>query len=652
MHSISSEGRASGSAASCATRPVRAAALLLDERVPRRYTTRQAQSDAPTDPLVRPPRPKAVEREFDTPDTTEPRVGLLGSQSYCVLLTNAGGGYSRSTDIDVFRWRADATRDATGHWIYLRDVSSGDIWSAAHQPVRAKPTMYQASFAPDRVVFSRTDHGIDTNTEIVVVPRERTEIRRVTLTNRSRVEREIELTSYGEVVLTTAGADRAHPAFQNLFVETEWLPAQCAVLASRRPRASNEHRPWCAHVVATGHESITAVSCETDRAQFIGRGRTVQSPRALDRAGPLSNTAGAVLDPIFALRARVRLEPGRSATIAFTTVVTDTRDEALIAADRHRDLGAAERALALSWTVAQIEMRDLDVSPEAAALYQELAGSLIYPRAALRAPQAERAANRAGQSALWAHGISGDWPIVLATIRAEVGLPSVRQLLVAHNYWRTKGVKADLIILNAKEPSYIQELQDQITAMVISSSEGGMLEVPGGVYIRRSDVLQDEAVSLLRALASVSIVCDGVGTWRDRRRSDTASHRSPAHAVSAGDHRARRGRDAATAGRQWLRLAHRVERLSHRGRRRPRAARSVGKRHRQRERRLLRHRTRWWLRVGREQLFLSAHAVVQRSDQRSRWRSHLSPGRRHWPRVEPHARPAAGEGRPRWCRAI
>ncbi len=490
---------------------VRAAALLLDERVPRRYTTRQAQSDAPTDPLVRAPRPRAVEREFDTPDTPEPRVGLLGSQSYCALLTNAGGGYSRSTDMDVYRWRADATRDATGQWIYLRDVASGEVWSAAHQPVRSKPSRYQVSFAPDRVVFSRTDHGIDTNTEIVVVPRERTEIRRVTLTNRSRVEREIELTSYGEVVLTSNGADRAHPAFQNLFVETEWLPAQCAVLASRRPRASHEHRPWCAHVVATGHESVTAVSCETDRAKFIGRGRSVQTPAALDRAGALSNTAGAVLDPIVALRARVRLEPGRSATIAFTTVVTDTRDDALIAADRHRDLGAAERALALSWTVAQIELRDLDVSPEAAALYQELAGSLIYPREALRASQAERAANRAGQPALWAHGISGDWPIVLATIRAEVGLPSVRQLLVAHNYWRTKGVKADLIILNAKEPSYIQELQDQITAMVISSSEGGMLEVPGGVYIRRSDVLQDDAVNLLRALASITIVCDGVG---------------------------------------------------------------------------------------------------------------------------------------------
>ncbi|CAN5166436.1 hypothetical protein BH09GEM1_BH09GEM1_23090 [soil metagenome] len=490
---------------------VRAAALLLDERVPRRYTARQAQSDDASDPFVRTPRARVALREFDTADTPEPRVGLLGGPSYCVLLTNAGGGYSRSGDMDVFRWRADSTRDATGQWIYVRDVTSGATWSTAHQPVRAVPTAYHVSFAADRVTFSRSDHGIETRTEIVVVPRERTEIRRVTLTNRSRAERDIELTSYAEVVLTTGGADRAHPAFQNLFVETEWVADQCAVLASRRPRASNEARPWCAHVAAVGPESIAKVTCETDRAVFVGRGRTVQLPAALDVSGALGCHAGAVLDPIAALRVRVRLEPGRSATVAFTTIVAETREEALIAADRHNDLGAAERALALSWTVAQIELRDLNVSADAAALYQELAGALIYPREAMRAPEAERAASRQPQSALWAHGISGDWPIVLATIRSEAGLPSVRQLLMAHNYWRTKGVKADLIILNAKEPSYIQELQDQLTAMVVSSSEGGILEVPAGVYIRRGDVLPAADVAMLRSIASIHVVCDGVG---------------------------------------------------------------------------------------------------------------------------------------------
>ncbi|MEO7183356.1 MAG: glucoamylase family protein [Gemmatimonadaceae bacterium] len=489
----------------------RAAALLLDERVPRRYTVRSPLPYTPDDPSMRTEPTQQVVREEDSPDTPEPHVGLLGGAGYTVLLTNAGGGYSRADRLDVFRWRADATRDSTGQWIYLRDVTTGSVWSAAHQPVRATPSFYRATFAADRVVFARTDGAFETRTDVVVVPRERAEIRRVVVINRSRQTRELELTSYGEVVLTDAAADRSHPAFQNLFVETEWVPTHSAVLASRRPRSAGERRPWCAHVVATGPECISDVTCETDRARFIGRGRSASAPRALDDFGDLSCTAGAVLDPIASLRVRVRLEPGRSATVAFTTIIDESRDAVLLAADRYRDLGAAERALALSVTEATIELRNLDVAPADAALYQELAGALIYHRDALRAPQFERMANTRGQQALWAHGISGDWPIVLATIRGSNGLPSVRQLLVAHKYWRMKGVRSDLIILNAKEPSYIQELQDQLTAMVIASTEGGTLDAPGGVFIRRSDIMSAEDVAMLRATASIHVVCDGVG---------------------------------------------------------------------------------------------------------------------------------------------
>ncbi len=490
---------------------VRASSLLLDERVPRRYTTLPAQTDEPTDKFVRPARARAVVREFGDPDTAEPHVAMLGGQAYYALVTNAGGGYSRTGPMDVYRWRADATKDETGYWIYLRDLDTGDLWSAAHQPVRAPAVSYRASFALDRVVFTRVDGAIETRTEIVVVPRERAEIRRVTVCNRARVPREIEITSYGEIVLTDAGADRAHPAFQNLFVETEWLPELGAVLANRRPRSANERRPWCAHVLATGPERVGEISCETDRARFLGRGRTTRAPAALDDGGDLSGTAGAVLDPIASLRTRVRLEPGRSATIAFTTIVADSRESALQAVDRYRDVEASRRALSLMSTEAQMELRDLDISPINAALYQDLAGALIYPRESLRAPRSERLANQRGQAALWAHGISGDWPIVLATIRDAVGLPSVRQLLAAHKYWRMKGLRCDLVILNAKAPSYIQDLQDHIITMVIASSEGGILECPGGVFVRRVDVLADEDVALLRATAAIHIVCDGVG---------------------------------------------------------------------------------------------------------------------------------------------
>jgi cyclic beta-1,2-glucan synthetase len=489
---------------------VRAAALLLDERVPRRYVPRPPQIDVSSETVEPTLRPQISVHAVDTPHTAEPHVGLLGGAGYSVLLTNAGAGHSRANGIDVLRWRADATQDDTGQWIYIKDLTSGALWSAGHQPVRATPSSYRATFATDRVTFARRDGSVDTRTEIVVIASEQAEIRRVTLVNRSSTTRDIELTSYGEVVLCPAAADRAHPAFQKLFVETEWVPG-ATLLASRRPRASDERWPWCMHVVAAGPERIGEVTCETDRARFLGRGRTVHSPRALDVDVPLSGSVGAVLDPIVALRVCVRIEPGRSTTVAFTTAVAHTRDAALRLADRYRDSAAAERALSLARTEAEVELRDLDIAPADVALYQELAGALIYPHEALRAPESERAAVTRGQAALWAQGISGDWPIVLATIRAPGGLESVRQLLVAHRYWRTKGVRSDLVILNAKPHSYAQELQDQLVTMAMASSEGGVIERPGGVFIRRADVLSPDDTALLRATARINVLCDGVG---------------------------------------------------------------------------------------------------------------------------------------------
>ena len=488
----------------------RAARLLLDERVPRRYIVRKSQANAPETPSASATHEQPVVREFDSAQTPEPRIGLLGNVPYCVLVTNAGSGYSRSNGIAVTRWRADATRDDTGQWVYIKDLGTKRVWSAAHQPTAVAPDSYRVTFATDRVVFRRRDGQIETQTDIIVVPRDRAEVRVVAVTNRSRHTREIELTSYGEVVLTDPDADRAHPAFQNLFVHTEWLP-EGIVLATRRPRSTNEHPLSCAHVVATGPECTSAATCETDRAQFVGRGRTTRTPRALDDGVTLSGSVGAVLDPIVSLRVRIRIGAGQTGRVAFTTLVADTRDEARDLADRYRDLRAADRALSLSWTSAQVELRSLDVPAADAALYQVLAGALLYPNEQLRASAQARAENRRGQRALWGQGISGDWPVVLATISNAVGLPSVRQLLIAHKYWRMKGVTADLVIVNDKDPSYVQDLHDQILSMVRASSESGLIDRPGGVFVRRLDTTAPENLALLQAIARVTVVCDGVG---------------------------------------------------------------------------------------------------------------------------------------------
>ena len=488
---------------------VRSAELMLHERIPRRLI---AQAPAPDDAVtMRAPREKEkpAARELDTPHTAQPRTVILGTPPYTVLVSNAGGGYDQYGGFAVTRWRPDGVEDSWGQWCYVRDVSTGDVWSTTFQPTAAEPSMYRTLFATDRAVFLRRDGDIETQMEIAVVPDDAAAVRRITLINRSGTAREIELTSYGEVVLAPPETDRAHPAFGNLFVETEWLAGSRAILASRRPRSREEKTVWCAHVVAVGQEATGEASFETNRTRFIGRGRSTRSPRALDPGVELSGTTGAVLDPIFAIRVRVTIPAGRTARVAFTTIVAEERDRALELADLYHDPYSAKRALDLCWAQGQAELRDLGISPADAALYQQLAGNILYPHPALDTGTKPEVTHP--QDLLWGQGISGDFPIVLGTIATHQGMPSVRQLLQAHHYWRTKGVASDLVILNTHPASYLQELHDELVTTVMASSEAAMLDRPGGVFIRRADLISHQERTLIEALARLHLECDGLG---------------------------------------------------------------------------------------------------------------------------------------------
>ncbi|MDB4972031.1 MAG: hypothetical protein JWN48_372 [Myxococcaceae bacterium] len=488
---------------------VQSAELLLQERLPRSAVLLPPQ---PTQPEVKRPLDNTEasgERSFDAVDVSEPHVALLGQLPYTLMISHCGSGYSRFEDLAVTRFRADGTRDDSGQFCYLKDVTSGRVWSAAHQPVCAPADYYRAVLAPHRVTFRRLDDLIETTTEIAVVPEDAAEIRRVTITNRSQVPRVVELTSYGEIVLAAADADRAHPAFSNLFVETEWHAWCSAITATRRARSAKDRSLVAVHVVDVDAAQDRSVSCETDRARFLGRGRSVRNPLALDRDGPLSDTTGSVLDPVFALRVRVELEPGQSAHVAFTTLVASTREAAFVLADRYHHPQAAQRALDLAWTSTQVELRELQVSPADAGVFQELAGALLYATPSLRASPEEMGFNRGSQPLLWAQGISGDWPIVLAIIDSQEGLKTLRQLFAAHHYWRRRGMAVDLVVLNLQPSLYLQELTHEITAGLYGSSDSGMLDRPGGVFMLRRDLLTPETLLMLRATARLHVQCDG-----------------------------------------------------------------------------------------------------------------------------------------------
>jgi cellobiose phosphorylase len=491
--------------------------LLLQERIPRTsalhvhgagVTATQAGASAAEVPI----------RVLDDPDTPVPEVHLLSNGRYHLMVTHAGGGCSRWKDLAVTRWREDGTRDPWGTFCYLRDVESGTTWSSGHQPTTRRAAHYEAIFSEGRAEFRRRDRGedfdFDTHTEIAVSPEDDIELRRVRITNRSATTRTIEVTSYAEVVLAPPAADALHPAFSNLFVQTEIIEPRRAILCTRRPRSRDEPVPWMFHLMAVHDADAGDVSYETDRARFIGRGQTAAAPLAMKDNAPLSGSQGSVLDPVVASRCLASLEPGQSASVDLVYGVGDSRDAILGLVEKYQDRRLADRVFDLAWTHAQVVLRQINANDADAQLYGRLANAVIYAHAGLRADSSVLMRNRRGQSGLWGYAISGDLPIVLLRIADLANIELVRQLIQAHAYWRLKGLAVDLVIWNEDRAGYRQVLQDQILGLV-SVGQEQVMDRPGGIFVRSAEQISEEDRTLFQSVARV-VLSDSRGTLAEQ----------------------------------------------------------------------------------------------------------------------------------------
>ncbi|MBI4756557.1 MAG: cyclic beta 1-2 glucan synthetase [Betaproteobacteria bacterium] len=504
--------------------------LLLQERIPK-ASAFYAHTAELTGIRAGAGTPEMPIRVLDNPNTPVPEVQLLSNGRYHVMVTNSGGGYSRWKDLAVTRWREDGTRDPWGTFCYLRDVASASTWSTAHQPTLRRAQHYEAIFSEGRAEFRRRDRGdgfdFDTHTEIAVSPEDDIELRRVRITNRSGTRRTIEVTSYAEVVLAAPDADALHPAFSNLFVQTEIVEPRRAVLCTRRPRSRDEQVPWMFHLMAVHEAEVGEVSCETDRARFLGRGRTAAAPRAMDDAAALSGSQGSVLDPVVAIRCRITLEPEQSASVDLVYGIGDSRDAALGLVEKYQDRRLADRVFELAWTHAQVVLRQINANDADAQLYGRLANAVIYAHAALRAESSVLMKNRRGQSGLWGYAISGDLPIVLLRISDMANIELVRQLIQAHAYWRLKGLVVDLVIWNEDRAGYRQALQDQILGLVAVGLETQVMDRPGGIFVRSAEQISEEDRTLFQTVARV-ILSDSRGTLAEQlNRPGAAQVRVP-----------------------------------------------------------------------------------------------------------------------------
>jgi len=489
---------------------IQAVESLLFERVP---LVRMQLGDmrAKTSPLREPETEEPAERTWTEPATPFPRAYLYGSDRYALMITNSGSGYSRWRNWDISRWRADTTLDPWGSFLYLRDTKSGAVWPATSQPLPGRDVKVSATFSADHAEFRRTFQEVESVLSVTVAPEDDVELRRLVVTNHSRRTRQLEITSYLELAMSPHDADAAHPAFNKMFIETEYAE-EGVLLAHRRPRSPQDPPMWCAHMLVG---TPASVQYETDRRTFLGRGNTTRQPQAL--TADLSCTAGCVLDPIFSLRTSAVILPRGRLEISFLTFAGESREAVANLAAKYRHRESVTRAFDMAWTHAQLEFRFLQIGSGAAHRFQELASHLLYPNPALRLPPARLARNQLGQAALWALGISGDLPIVSVTVADSGALPLVQDLLRAHSYWRMRGFLADLVILNQEIGGYERPLHHQLQRQIDAYSRDAGTNRPGGVFLRETSTLTEEQAGLVLA-ASRAVFAGARGTLERQLR--------------------------------------------------------------------------------------------------------------------------------------
>ncbi|GAC1420463.1 MAG: glucoamylase family protein [Flavisolibacter sp.] len=490
--------------------------LLLQEKIPR-VSTYYAPVMHESDTSMLAENDDLPLNVINTPHTPVPEVQLLSNGRYHLMVTNAGGGYSRWKDIAVTRWREDSTCDNWGTFCFIRDLEHENkiFWSAAYQPSHTEGENYEAVFSQGRAEFRRRDYLLETHMEIVVSPEDDVELRRVHITNRSRKKRFIEITSYAEVVLASPASDIAHPAFSNLFVQTEIIAKYNAIICTRRPRSEDEKNPSVFHLMKVYNADIHVVTYETDRSQFIGRCETIHEPAFLNRAEGLSGSEGSVLDPIVSIQYRILINPQETATIDMLIGIAETRDLCNALVEKYQDRYLRNRALELSWTHSQVVLRQINASESDAQLFSKIGSSVIFSNPFLRTDPGIILKNHRGQSALWSYSISGDLPIVLLQIEDSTNIDLVRQLIQAHAYWRLKGLMVDLVIWNEDRGGYRQALQNEIQNLIAPILGTEVKEQPGGIFIRSAEQISSEDRILFQTLARI-VISDKLGSLEEQ----------------------------------------------------------------------------------------------------------------------------------------
>ncbi|MCK9479512.1 MAG: hypothetical protein M0R40_08460 [Firmicutes bacterium] len=482
---------------------VKATEELLCERVPINIIISKETKEriTPLKPIVYPQA--SCIREIENIDVNMPNLHLLSNGNFSVLLSDSGCGYSFAGNMALTRFRSDLQNGTYGHFMYIKNINNGQWWTTSLAPLYDNNAGNRVIFSPHKAEYFHNMNGIDTTTEIIVSPEENAEIRKVTIANHSNEDVLLDITNYQEITLATLDSDRAHTAFSNLFIRTEYDEGLDCIIASRRPNIEGAAPIYAVQTVCIEHEKLGRIEFETDRAKFIGRKNTLQSPAAMKEGNEMTHSVGAVLDPIMSQRFKIKIEKGSVSHFAIITAGCSARDEALEIAKKYKIYSNIERAFDMAWSRSQVENKYLGMSAKNEKAAYDMLSNIIYTLPYRRTLSDYILSNKLGQQSLWSQGISGDNPIIALRIYCIYETDILKKLLKAHELLRFKGLAVDLIIITEDVGSYNQPLLNAVRELVSVSHLREHVGSSGGIFVIDGNTAAPELKTLLLSAASV-----------------------------------------------------------------------------------------------------------------------------------------------------
>ena len=482
---------------------VKSTELLLKEKIPQNVIFERSEDFSIKNKYFE--GEVLIPRIFEGIKFENPEILLLSNGEYSSMITLTGSGYSKKNDMMLYRWKGDSTSDDSGLFFYIKNLNSNDYWSATYEPCKDFGDGYVTEFNLDKAKFNRKDGNIETQMEVVVSSENNFEVRKLTLNNLGDKGRSIEITSYMEITLTAFSADSVHPAFSNLFVQTEYDENENVLIGSRRGRVKGAKVPYIFHKAVVNGEMEGKMTYETSRLNFIGRNKDLKYPAAMENDKALDNTAGTVLDPIMSLRARIRLEAYEKKEIYYITGTCDSRDEALEICRENHEVFRLEKVFDRYSIAIQLELKNLGIKSSQANLFQRLASYIFFLHSGRQDREGYIKNISKHQKDLWAYGISGDLPIILVSAKNEEDINLIVNMLKFHYYLSLKGVKTDLIIYNNEDISYDEPFQKSIMQAINTSNEANSINKAGGIFIYSKSTIDEDIRDLLIGIARLYV---------------------------------------------------------------------------------------------------------------------------------------------------